>query len=136
MEDCKVSEWGPWSPCDLEEEDGVTSEAKAATNPCSQHSVRHRVVLRLPANGGRKCPGLTDRRRCDPLGECKGKHGGWCPMVFILLPSSNIDSLIAEETATTSVASSRGRKHHNNHRLLQRVEEEEEDGGYDRSLAF
>lgn len=51
VQDCRVSEWGPWSPCSVRCGSGGTSE-------------RHRVVLHQASNGGAKCPHLVQAKPC------------------------------------------------------------------------
>lgn len=50
VQNCAVSEWGRWSPCN-----------------CSLHLYRNRSrsVLSPPRNGGQPCPGLLERSVCD-----------------------------------------------------------------------
>lgn len=50
VSDCKVSAWGPWSPCD------------AACGPGTM--TRERTVERAPQHGGRHCPSLLQKRGC------------------------------------------------------------------------
>ena len=47
--DCLVSDWGAWSPCSKTCGGGTQT--------------RERTILRLPANGGTKCPSLIDTPR-------------------------------------------------------------------------
>lgn len=51
MQDCKVSEWGPWSPCSVRCGSGGITE-------------RHRVILHQASNGGNSCPHLTQGKAC------------------------------------------------------------------------
>ena len=50
VQDCRVSEWGPWSPCS--EQCGIG------------YQERRRVVLHEPANGGQHCPHLLQSKQC------------------------------------------------------------------------
>lgn len=50
MVDCQVTAWGPWSACD---------------SSCGPGSMsRTRRIARVPQHGGRRCPGLLQRRAC------------------------------------------------------------------------
>ena len=51
VHDCKVSEWGPWSPCSVRCGAGGFTE-------------RHRVVLHQASNGGLACPHLVQAKPC------------------------------------------------------------------------
>lgn len=48
---CKVGEWGPWSPC---------------SSTCGDNAVqkRRRKILRKPKHGGIDCPIHREKRRC------------------------------------------------------------------------
>ena len=61
VKDCKVSEWGPWSPCSATECGEFGSEE------------RHRVVLHQPVNGGAQCPHLVQSRQC-VSNQCDETH--------------------------------------------------------------
>ena len=51
VHDCKVSEWGPWSPCSVRCGSGGFTE-------------RHRVILHQASNGGTACPHLVQAKPC------------------------------------------------------------------------
>jgi len=51
VHDCKVSEWGPWSPCSVRCGSGGFTE-------------RHRVILHQASNGGVSCPHLVQGKPC------------------------------------------------------------------------
>uniref|UniRef100_A0A0A1WV78 RPE-spondin n=1 Tax=Zeugodacus cucurbitae TaxID=28588 RepID=A0A0A1WV78_ZEUCU len=60
--DCKVSEWTPWSECDKSCGTGIM--------------LRTRQIIRVPQNGGKHCPSLTQKRSCQGI-RChseRGKH--------------------------------------------------------------
>jgi len=51
VHDCKLSEWGPWSPCSVRCGAGGFTE-------------RHRVILHQASNGGAGCPHLVQAKPC------------------------------------------------------------------------
>ncbi|XP_077295841.1 somatomedin B and thrombospondin type 1 domain containing protein vexed [Arctopsyche grandis] len=81
--DCQVTAWGAWSSCD---------------SSCGPGSMsRSRRVSRGPQHGGRRCPGLLQRRAC---------QGGDCPLhtdtaareIAMLLPASLSESRKVNQT--------------------------------------
>lgn len=56
MADCEVSDWEPWSSCDVKCGAGMMQ--------------RSRKVLRAALNGGKHCPGLIQKRGCQGV-QCE-----------------------------------------------------------------
>ncbi|GBP74281.1 Spondin-1 [Eumeta japonica] len=72
--DCTVSAWGPWSGCDAH---------------CGAGSMmRARKVLTPPAHGGRRCPGLAQRRACRQHRACP-EHSDRSLRDSLLIPILN-----------------------------------------------
>ncbi len=57
VRDCVVSEFGPWSPCPIDDDGRCVAVGDA-------FSERRRVILHQSLNGGRKCPSLVQKRPC------------------------------------------------------------------------
>uniref|UniRef100_A0A8D2LWY1 Thrombospondin type-1 domain-containing protein 7A n=1 Tax=Varanus komodoensis TaxID=61221 RepID=A0A8D2LWY1_VARKO len=60
--DCIVTPYSDWTPCPSSCQEGDVAITKQS---------RHRVILQLPANGGRDCPDtLYEEKDCDPPRVC------------------------------------------------------------------
>ncbi|RXG70797.1 Spondin-2 [Armadillidium vulgare] len=61
--DCRVSEWGEWSPC---------------SKTCGiGEQVRERKVLKHSRRGGRPCPNLKEQKWCGSSRDCGHKYFDW-----------------------------------------------------------
>ncbi|KAL7646433.1 UNVERIFIED_CONTAM: hypothetical protein RMT77_003346 [Armadillidium vulgare] len=61
--DCRVSDWGEWSPC---------------SKTCGiGEQVRERKVLKHSRRGGRPCPNLKEQKWCGSSRDCGHKYFDW-----------------------------------------------------------
>lgn len=72
--DCQVSSWGQWSVCD--------------TRCGSGSMMRTRKVVQAPAEGGKRCPSLTQRRTCHQHHECATQIDRSLRETAMILPAS------------------------------------------------
>lgn len=78
VQDCQVSEWGPWSECD---------------NQCGSGSQeRTRVIAMEPSRGGKSCPPTLQKRGCQGTSQCgtnkSTHHKAALKEMAMLLPAS------------------------------------------------
>lgn len=71
--DCEVSDWGPWSECDVDCGTGTMS--------------RSRSVIHEAENGGNVCPELMQRRGCHGT-RCPDHHNKAGRETALILPST------------------------------------------------